>query len=375
MIAKRLEVMARVARGMASEVDGDALRLLREAVRGFLERHRPATGAVPQPAEVGRLWRQAAELGWTCLGRPGSQAGIRAAVVVVEETGRAACPLPVLGSVCALAAAATAPPEVAALVAERLTAGEAVAVALGEAGGETGGGAVQLRDTASGLALEGRIRYVEGLPPASLVLLAASPGPIFALVDAGAVGITPTPGLAVPALADVEVATTPTAVWEVSGEVLADVVRRGRLVCTARALGAAQRAFDLAVEHAKTRQQFGSPIGRFQAVQHRLADAATLLDGCRLLVERAAAECDRAAPLWRSTAAAACAFAAPALRRVAREAQHTLAGVGYIEEHEAPRHFRRVHADSLRFGGAPAARSELVAAVVDGLVDDCGGAS
>ncbi len=53
------------------------------------------------------------------------------------------------------------------------------------------------------------------------------------------------------------------------------------------------------------------------------------------------------------------AFAGPALRRVSLETQHTFGAIGYAEEHEAPRHFRRVHADLTRFGGVSRARAEL----------------
>jgi alkylation response protein AidB-like acyl-CoA dehydrogenase len=147
--------------------------------------------------------------------------------------------------------------------------------------------------------------------------------------------------------------------------VLTDMQGLLRLGCIARALGAAGRSFELAVDHARTRQQFGSPIGHFQAVQHRLSDGAIALDASRLLLRRAAAARDSGEPRWRDAADAACAYAAPALRRVTRDAQHVLAGVGYMEEHEAPRHFRRVFADTVRFGGAAAARARLGAASLE----------
>jgi alkylation response protein AidB-like acyl-CoA dehydrogenase len=64
-------------------------------------------------------------------------------------------------------------------------------------------------------------------------------------------------------------------------------------------------------------------------------------------------------PDWRTFASSAIAFAGPALRAVSIETHRTLGAIGYAEEHEAPRHFRRVHADLVRFGGVQRARAEL----------------
>ena len=144
-----------------------------------------------------------------------------------------------------------------------------------------------------------------------------------------------------------------------SSDALAEVATVARLACAGRALGAAQRAFDMAVEHAKVRKQFGQLIGQFQAVQHKLADCLTHLDGARLALESAAEAYDSNNPDWRFFAAAALAFAGPALREVSIQTHRALGAIGYAEEHEAPRHFRRVHADLARFGGVGRARAEL----------------
>ena len=68
---------------------------------------------------------------------------------------------------------------------------------------------------------------------------------------------------------------------------------------------------------------------------------------------------------WRYFAAAAVAFGGPALRQASLETQHAFGAIGYAEEHEAPRHFRRAHLDTVALGGAAAARRDLAAHLLD----------
>ncbi|TMC51237.1 MAG: hypothetical protein E6J14_02020 [Chloroflexi bacterium] len=344
----------------------DTIELLRESVRGTLRRQWPvdqAAGLQRDPTALRDAWQVAASQGWAALGSRQTAAW----AVIVEETGRAACPLPLRdGAAVAAALGPGAGPATAVL--EQVAAGTAaVAVAMGTRGGERAGGAVRSSALLDGqVRLQGNVRFVEGAGVITHLLLATDGEAPLALVESAAPGVTTviTPALAGP-LMEVrfdDAAGTP---LQVPASVVGDMQALLRLGCIARALGAAGRSFELAVDHARNRQQFGSPIGRFQAVQHRLSDGAIALDASRLLLRRAASARDSGEERWRECADAACAYAAPALRRVARDAQHVLAGVGYMEEHEAPRHFRRVFADTVRFGGAAAARARLGAASLD----------
>jgi alkylation response protein AidB-like acyl-CoA dehydrogenase len=146
---------------------------------------------------------------------------------------------------------------------------------------------------------------------------------------------------------------------------LGDLLRIARVALVARAHGAARRAFEMAVDYAKERRQFGQPIGRFQAIQHKLANNLIALEGVRVTLEHAAEAFDLGRSDWRYFAAAAVAFGAPALRHAALETQHAFGAIGYAEEHEAPRHFRRAHLDTFALGGAAAARKELAAHLLD----------
>jgi alkylation response protein AidB-like acyl-CoA dehydrogenase len=140
---------------------------------------------------------------------------------------------------------------------------------------------------------------------------------------------------------------------------LAAVRELGRVACplpVADAFVAArvfERSHELAVEHAKTRHQFGQPIGRFGAVQQRVAACQIDVSAGRELLDRAAAAYASGRADWPLQAEIAVEFIALAARRVQFGAHHTLAAVGYFEEHDAPWLFRRVQADIARLAALP----------------------
>jgi alkylation response protein AidB-like acyl-CoA dehydrogenase len=116
---------------------------------------------------------------------------------------------------------------------------------------------------------------------------------------------------------------------------------RFRAAAAAEALGIAQRALDLGVEHAKTREQFGKPIGTYQAVSHPLAQTYTDVELARSLVYWAAwcvAEDDERAPL---AAAAAKAFATEAAVVACERSIQVHAGIGFTWEHPLHRFYKR----------------------------------
>jgi alkylation response protein AidB-like acyl-CoA dehydrogenase len=116
---------------------------------------------------------------------------------------------------------------------------------------------------------------------------------------------------------------------------------RLRAAMAAEALGVAQRALDLGVEHAKTRVQFGKPIGTYQAVSHPLAQTYTDVELARSLVYWAAwcvAEEDERAPL---AAAAAKAFATEAAVAACERSIQVHGGIGFTWEHPLHRFYKR----------------------------------
>jgi acyl-CoA dehydrogenase len=335
--------------------------LLRKSVRDLLSNIWPAETAVENAGDtqaLAALWPAMARQGLSSLGSGIAGVGLREIVLVFEELGRASCPAPLLGAVgLNLALSAHSSNAARALLEDLHQGSKALALSLGALDGDAAAGEVAVR----GDVLHGKVAFVEGVEAAThlLIVTAAPAGVAVVARDAPGLTVRVTPGLAVPAFSEVTFENAPARWFDVSGETLADIALVVRLICTGRALGAAQRAFDLAVEHAKVRKQFGQFVGQFQAVQHKLANGLISLDGARLALDNAAQAHDSDNSDWRVFAASAIAFTGPALRAVSVETHRALGAIGYAEEHEAPRHFRRVHADLARFGGAPRARAEL----------------
>lgn len=124
------------------------------------------------------------------------------------------------------------------------------------------------------------------------------------------------------------------------------------LLRAAEMVGGARRVLEMTCDHVRTRHQFGRPLGRFQAVQHTLADVATGIDGARLLVEEAI---DWAIP--RSAGAAYAAGRAYVGAAIAAAQLH--GGVGFTTEYPLQVFFRRAKASQLRLGR----RADQLAAV------------
>jgi alkylation response protein AidB-like acyl-CoA dehydrogenase len=117
----------------------------------------------------------------------------------------------------------------------------------------------------------------------------------------------------------------------------------------ADAVGAAKRALELTIQHAKDRRQFGRPIGSFQAVAHRCVDMRTELDACRLLMQQAAWALDRGEGTQLEVAAAK-AYGNDALRRIFQHAHQVHGAIGFSTEHELHRFTRRAKAFELSHG-------------------------
>ncbi len=115
----------------------------------------------------------------------------------------------------------------------------------------------------------------------------------------------------------------------------------GRIAIGAMALGLGQAALDEALAYAKEREQFGTKIGSFQAIQHKIADMATQLEAARMLVWRAADHKEKGRSFKRQ-ASQAKLFASEAAMDVCREAIQVLGGNGYTTDYPVQRYYRDV---------------------------------
>ncbi|NQZ96194.1 MAG: acyl-CoA dehydrogenase [Myxococcales bacterium] len=138
-----------------------------------------------------------------------------------------------------------------------------------------------------------------------------------------------------------------------------DVLGIATLARCAETLGDAEAALTIAVDYAARREQFGQPIGAFQALQHQAADRKVDVDACRLAVYEAASRIDAGLPAEEAVASAAliCGEAAP---RVAATAHQIHGAIGYYADSPLEQHTRRIQHAVLRLGSA-ASRLDRIA--------------
>lgn len=116
-------------------------------------------------------------------------------------------------------------------------------------------------------------------------------------------------------------------------------LNKGRVGIAAQALGIGEAAFEYAANYAKEREQFGKPIANNQGISYKLADMATKLEACKLLVYRAASLIEQDIPCAKE-ASMAKMFASDTAMQVAIEAVQIFGGYGYTEEYPVERLFR-----------------------------------
>jgi alkylation response protein AidB-like acyl-CoA dehydrogenase len=249
--------------------------LFQESVRNFLINEvTPQRIRASWETDTGRdaaLWRQLAELGLTGLTVPDEFGGLGMTeldfVLLAQECGYVALPEPLVHT--ALVAVPTLRDiggELAALWLPKVAAGEARVVV-----GLTQNLVVEDAHVADLILIQ-----------QGATLLAAAPDQVKLQHNAS---IDPSRKLFSVEVLD---GATVVASGERAATLLADALNRGALGCAAQALGLAQRMVDLSVQFTSERQQFGKPIGSFQAVKHHMANVAVRLEYARAPTHRAA---------------------------------------------------------------------------------------
>ena len=119
------------------------------------------------------------------------------------------------------------------------------------------------------------------------------------------------------------------------------VLDAGRIGIAALSVGLAQGAYEAARSYAKERHQFGQPIAAFQAIQWKLADAATKIEASRLLTYRAAYLKDQGKRMTKESAMAKL-YASETAVRVADDCVQIHGGYGFVKDYPAEKYFRDV---------------------------------
>lgn len=129
-----------------------------------------------------------------------------------------------------------------------------------------------------------------------------------------------------------------------------------RICLVALHVGTMERLLEDAVTHARTRKAFGQPIGKFQAVSHRIVDMKVRLEAARLLTYRAASRLDHARDIGMD-ASIAKLFVSESLLATAQDAVRTLGGYGVLTHREAERALRDAVASTLYSGTSDVQRN------------------
>ena len=312
------------------------------------------------------LWDDLARAGVLSAGLPatvgGDGLGVLAQCAVLIELGRAVAPVPYLSSI--VTAAAT--------LAESGTDAQRERWATPAARGELvltaalSGGSVEARRSADRWVLSGALSTVPAAPYADMVLVPTNAGVFLVLPgDDGVLveqqRISGGEGAGLLELSEVALADD-----RLLPQGADQLRRRAILGLCAAQVGVTERALELTAEHARNRIQFERPIGAFQAVRQRLADAHIDTEAVRLTMWQAA---------WRLSAGLPCDaelgtakfWAAEAGHRVAHTAVHIHGGMGVDIDHPLHRYYLAATHNEFHLGGATAALLSLDASLTDAL--------
>ena len=370
---------------MAASMDfdfTDEQEELRSSVRSVLERECPISlvrALVEKGTASEQPWRSATELGWTGIGVPESCGGLGLGFVetalVVEEHGRLLAPGPYLATVTQFAPAIREAGNEAqrrrfleAVVAGRLTGALAVSNAAG--GCFPPDAELRARRDGDHWRIEGTRHHVVDGDIADEIVVSAH------VEEGDGVGLFAVPGASakrerISALD----ASRPIAKLEFDGvrvdadralgrpgecaAPLARTLEQATVALSLETVGACQALFDRTLEYAKHREQFGRPIGSFQAIQHKLADMFAAIEKARdtgYFAAMAIAEDDPRRALAASVAKVA---AGDCQRMLAKEGIQIHGGIGFTWEHDVHLFVKRVKTAELLFGTSAEHRARI----------------
>jgi alkylation response protein AidB-like acyl-CoA dehydrogenase len=134
---------------------------------------------------------------------------------------------------------------------------------------------------------------------------------------------------------------------------------------SAEMTGGMQRMLDIAVEYAKTRKQFGKPIGQYQAVQHQCTDMLLFTESSRSAAYYAAYTMTEESADASTAVSIAKAYASDACRETGNRAVQVQGGMGFTWENDTHLYYRRAKASEIAFGDATYHRERIARFVID----------
>lgn len=333
---------------------------LRDTTRRFLAEKAPISGHVrplldDPTGTTEHVWRGLADLGTTGLLVPPEYGGagmtLVEAGIVAEELGAALHPGPWLSSAVAATRALNrlGPGDAAAKLLTGIADGSTIATV-----GFLGGTSVDAFDRDGDALLRGELTAVPDAVAASVLLVLA--GDALFAVNAADPGVTATLERGIDPThkqfhVELDDVTADRLGAFASGDASA-VVDDLLIARAADALGTARAVMQLAVEYAKTRTQFGQPIGSFQAVQHLCVDMYETVELARSGVIHALWAADDADPVERHLSAVRSKAFAGRLATVGDTAIQVFGGIGYTWEHDAHLYLKRLLSWSTFLGGS-----------------------
>ncbi len=361
-------------------------KMLQASVRDFLARHCPLERVrelmeTPTAFDA-ELWAGLADQGWTGLTLPedveGLELGAVELAVVAEAMGGACLPGPFLSTLWgAELMAASGNDELAREILPRVVDGETrLTVAMLEESGSWEPADVRLPITqeGDGWKLTGTKLFVSDAETADPMLVVGRIGDELAVVavSAAANGVTVE---AMPAMDatrklyrvafDGAPAHHLVARGAAAERALGHATRLASVAVCGELVGTMQWIMETSVEYAKTREQFGRPIGSFQAVAHMCANMLFYLESARSAAYYAAWAVAVDDPGADAAVAVAKAYCSDAGREVANLGVQTHGGIGFTWEHDLQLFYKRAKSDEVLFGDATLHRERLAAMVID----------
>lgn len=319
------------------------------------------------------LWSKLADQGYTGIIYPEAYGGVGLGKVelmlLMEEAGRALLPGPFF-STAVLAGAvldAVATPARKSKYLAPICRGEARAtVAIPEAPGGWDPKDVQIE--ARGGKFTGEKFFVPDAAVADFIIVVAHNGVFIVDPKAAGVKISPMSGMDLTRkLYTVEFTNAPA---EEIGAIanLPRALDIATAALAAELVGGMQRTLDLTVAYAKTRKQFGKPIGMFQAVQHQCADMYLETESARSAVYYAGWALEENSPDAAAAVSIAKMYASDAARTVGNRGIQIHGGMGFTWENDIHLYYRRAKASETAFGDATFHRERIASLVID---SDC----